>query len=343
MNEDPQVQDGVSPDEAARAAREAAAWYAALNGQRASNAQISAFFAWRADSLNDVAYTRIERLTTGVRASADDPRLVAIADAAARRPRERPSRLAWIRRRPRAATAGLGGVLAATAVLAGLYVAVPWNQKTYSTEVGERRVVSLRDGSTIELNTDSRVRVRLDKAQRRLILDRGQALFAVAHDAGRPFIVTAGDTAVRAVGTRFEVYRAPGGVRVTLAEGRVEVSQAGGKAGPVLLAAGERIDVDAARTARPVRIDVAAATGWTDGRLTFKDARLADAVAEVNRYSRRQVVLGPGAPADERVNGVFDAGDTEAFVTGMSAALDLKSAPRPDGGFELSAEPGGPA
>ncbi|MBZ4074165.1 FecR domain-containing protein, partial [Escherichia fergusonii] len=65
-------------------------------------------------------------------------------------------------------------------------------QQTYRTEIGERRAISLADGSTVELNTNSQVRVRLSKAQRSLILDKGQAMFVVAHDAGRPFVVTAG-------------------------------------------------------------------------------------------------------------------------------------------------------
>ena len=111
----------------------------------------------------------------------------------------------------------------------------------------------------------------------------------------------------------------------------------------MILSAGQRVDVVRAAPVKPVAVDVAAATGWTSGRLTFKDVPLAEAVAEVNRYSRRQVVLGPGAPADQRVNGEFDAGDTETFARGMAALLDLKSVPRPDGGVELTAERSGPA
>jgi transmembrane sensor len=283
-----------------------------------------------------------------VRALADDPRLLAIAEAAARRPRGIGAALRALgQRRPSGRATGFGAALAAAMVIG----AVLFSQggQTYRTQIGERRAISLADGSTVELNTDSQVRVRLSKTQRRLILDKGQAMFAVAHDAGRPFIVTAGDTSVRAIGTRFEVYRAQDGVRVTLAEGRVRVSQAAKAGGPdagpapVILTAGERVEIGRAKPAAPVAVDVAAATGWTNGRLTFKDARLADAVAEVNRYSRRRVVLGQGAPADERVNGVFDAGDTEAFAAGMAAALDLKSAPRPDGGVELTGGGPGPA
>lgn len=329
-----------------RARDEAAAWYAKLSAQRVSNADLTTFFAWREDSLNDAAYTRIEALTTGVRALADDPRLQAIAETAARRPRGIGARLRGLGQGRGVRTLGVGAALAAAAVIGAVLLGQA-GQQTYRTEIGERRAISLADGSTVELNTNSQVRVRLSKAQRSLILDKGQAMFVVAHDAGRPFVVTAGDTAVRAIGTRFEVYRADGAVRVTLAEGRVQVSQAGAqntaRPAPVILSAGQRVDVVRAAPVKPVAVDVAAATGWTSGRLTFKDVPLAEAVAEVNRYSRRQVVLGPGAPADQRVNGEFDAGDTETFARGMAALLDLKSVPRPDGGVELTAERSGPA
>jgi transmembrane sensor len=264
---------------------------------------------------------------------ADDPRLQALAERAARRPREGAwlARLGW----PGPALFGGLGLLAAGLAAGALLWIQPFGQ-TYDTSVGERRAISLEDGSTVELNTDSRVRVRLGKTERRLELLKGQAMFAVAHDASRPFIVTAGDTAVRAVGTKFEVYRTGGAVRVILTEGRVQVSRSGQTAKPVTMTAGERVEAAPGEALKAAPVDVAAATGWTQGRLTFQDAPLAQAVAEVNRYSRRHVVLGAGAPTDERVNGVFDAGDTEAFAHGVATMLDLTAARRADGAIELT-------
>ena len=332
--------DDGSPEARDRRARdEAAAWYAKLSGQRASNQEIAEFFDWRSDTLNDAAYTRVEALTSGVRKLADDPRLQALADQAVRRRREGFQLPEWIKALTRPRTGGvLLGALAATVAVGVMLMGAP-GQETYRTKVGERRAISLEDGSTIELNTDSQVRVRLGKDQRRLTLDRGQAMFAVAHDAKRPFVVTAGDTSVRAIGTRFEVWLEKDAVRVVLAEGKVQVTKAqpaGAKpAPPVILAAGTRLDVTKAKTTAPVAVDVAAVTGWTQGRLTFKDTRLADAAAEVNRYSRRQVVIAP-ALADQRFNGVFDTGDIDAFANGVAAALNLSRATRADGTIELT-------
>ncbi len=314
-----------------RARDEAAAWYAKMHG-KVTHREVTTFFAWRADSLNDAAYSQIEALTRGVRDVAANPRIQAIGQGLRAR-RRRGGALARLKGRPGPWIAGLG--LAAAAVLAGVLLTTQPFGQTYRTAVGERRVVALADGSTIDLNTDSQVRVRLSRERRAISLDRGQALFAVAHDTARPFVVTAGDTAVRAVGTRFEVYRTGAAVRVILAEGQVSVTQAHTPT-PTMMRAGTRLDVGGKTLARPVAIDVAAATGWTDGRLTFQDAPLAQAVAEVNRYSRKKVVLGPGAPADERVNGIFNAGDTTAFVKGVAASLDLKTSAREDGAIELT-------
>ena len=315
-----------------RARDEAAAWYAKMHG-KVTHREVTDFYAWRADSLNDAAYSQIETLTQGVREVAGDPRIQAIGQDLQARRRRGGGALARLKGRPGPWITGLG--LAAAAVLAGVLLTTQPFGQTYRTAVGERRVVALADGSTIDLNTDSQVRVRLSRERRAISLDKGQALFAVAHDAARPFIVTAGDTAVRAVGTRFEVYRTGAAVRVILAEGKVAVTQADSPA-PTMMSAGTRLDVGGKAPARPVAVDVAAATGWTDGRLTFQDAPLVQAVAEVNRYSRKKVVLGPGAPAGERVNGIFDAGDTAAFVKGVAASLDLKSAVRDDGAIELT-------
>lgn len=326
---------GTADTKAERAAREAAQWYGRLNSGAPSYQDVDAFFAWRAETLNDVAYTRIERLTTTTRALADDPRLQAIAQAAAQRPRERDGWRAALAP-PRGLLIGGLGLVAASLLVAAILVVQPLGQ-TYDTAVGERRAISLEDGSTIELNTNSRVRVRLTRGERRLWLEKGQAMFAVAPDKARPFLVTAGDTTVRALGTRFEVWRADQGVRVILAEGKVAVSSPARHAAPVTLSAGQRLDVRPQGPARPAPVDVAVETAWTQGRVTFRDVPLAQAVAEINRYSRRHVVLGPGAPAQERVTGVFDTGDTRAFVDGVTTMLDLKSTPRPDGGVELTA------
>ena len=119
---------------------------------------------------------------------------------------------------------------AATVLLLGLGSAAAWlyNQRdTYTTAVGEQRSIALSDGSTIELNSCSRMRVRFTDKERAIDLLEGQALFHVAGSPSRPFVVHSNSASVRAVGTQFDVYRKSTGTVVTVLEGRVAVANSG--------------------------------------------------------------------------------------------------------------------
>ncbi|MDB5456232.1 MAG: anti-FecI sigma factor, FecR, partial [Caulobacter sp.] len=227
---------------------------------------------------------------------------------------------------------------------AAMLVWLNYTAPTYSTAVGEQVSVGLEDGSRVRLNTDTRLRVRFGAGERRVELQRGQAFFEVAHDSGRPFIVVAGRAQVRAVGTRFDVRRDDGDVRVTLAEGRVAVRDDTLATKDWMLSPGQSLALGAhATSATPVPVDVPALTAWTTGHLSFRDMTLAEAVSEINRYSRSKIVLGPGAPADRRISGVFAAGDTDDFVAAVTALYALKSVRRLDGRLELRSAAPGPA
>ena len=116
--------------------------------------------------------------------------------------------------------------VAASALMVALAGGVWWQSARYplySTDIGERRSITLADGSTVDLNARSKLRVEFSKNERRVELLDGQALFQVAKDKNRPFIVASGEATVRAVGTQFDVYRKDGGTTVTVLEGRVAV------------------------------------------------------------------------------------------------------------------------
>jgi transmembrane sensor len=98
------------------------------------------------------------------------------------------------------------------------------------TGLAERRQVMLGDGSVVSLEPETTLRVRFEDRVRHIELERGRALFRVAKDVWRPFLVTTGDTTVRAVGTEFGVERAGGSVVITVAEGRVAVGHSAGDA-----------------------------------------------------------------------------------------------------------------
>jgi transmembrane sensor len=116
--------------------------------------------------------------------------------------------------------------VAASALMVALAGGLWWQSARYplySTDIGERRSITLSDGSTVDLNARSKLRVEFSKNERRVELLDGQALFQVAKDKNRPFIVASGEATVRAVGTQFDVYRKDSGTTVTVLEGRVAV------------------------------------------------------------------------------------------------------------------------
>jgi transmembrane sensor len=186
----------------------------------------------------------------------------------------------------------------------------------YETRIGERRTVMLADGSRVTLDTASKVAVRLDRNRRSITLAEGQALFDVEHDRSRPFVVTAGDARVTALGTRFDVRLSGQGARVTLVEGRVAVETYGARPKRWTLAPDQRI-VTTSKNPAPARTDAASAVSWASGRLTFDNTPVSVAVAEVNRYTMTPIRLEAQAIAQVPVSGVFDTGDVEGFVAAL--------------------------
>lgn len=211
-----------------------------------------------------------------------------------------------------------------------------WMPRVYETGIGERSSVTLADGSTLLLDAASRVEVRMRGQRRDLRLEYGRATFAVAKDPSRPFSVSAGDSTVIATGTRFSVERLPRQLRVVLYEGRVEVAENGATATDIphananhnhALTPGQELiaSSDATRDARIARVDTGTARAWERGLLVFHDEPLDLAVARVNRYSRQTLRVGDPTASRIRISGVFKAGDTPAFVAGVTSAFPLRA------------------
>ena len=203
-------------------------------------------------------------------------------------------------------------LLVATAALAA-YVLTSGG--VYATTMGEQRSLALADGSTVQLNSLSEIRVRYSEHARIVDLIRGQALFHVAKDAARPFIVQSGDMRVRAVGTEFDVYRRADGTVVTVVEGRVALSEGRGEAEAIsVLAAGEQITVTPRAARRTPHPNLAGATAWTQRQLVFDSASLSDVAAEFNRYNERKLVIDPSALGALHISGVFSSTDPTSLI-----------------------------
>lgn len=299
------------PREPKRALDEAADWFTRLSGSSITTAALREFREWRRDPENRDAYERVERTWAASGRLAQDPEIRAAIARSGRRGRAFPP-WAW----PAAAAAGVAVAVLGTA--AGLALRAP----AYETGVGEQRVVRLADGSVVRLNALSRIVVRLGARERRVELQRGEALFQVAHDRTRPFRVRADGAEVTAVGTQFDVDRRGPSLEVTLLDGVVRVT--GPDQTARILAPSQAVRLSGGRLALPKSVVASEAVSWTQGRLVFHDTPLGEAIDEVNRYAARPVRLDAPSLAGERVSGVFTAGDTNAFVDAVAAMFDLK-------------------
>ncbi|PCG08506.1 iron dicitrate transport regulator FecR [Sphingomonas ginsenosidimutans] len=211
----------------------------------------------------------------------------------------------------------------AACALAGLGLALR-PAPSLATGIGEIRQTPLDDGSSVVLDTATCVTPRFSAAARDIRLDRGRALFRVAHDPARPFVVEAAGIRIRAVGTAFSVAQ-DDDVEVLVTEGVVEVT---GALRPARLRAGERGRFrvgDAAATDLLSADAMARALDWRDGRLELQGQTLASAVAAINRYNRRPIVVADAALARQPLHGAFRNDDPEGFARTVALALGTRS------------------
>lgn len=216
----------------------------------------------------------------------------------------------------------------------------------YVSGVGERRVIHLDDGSSVTMNTRSRLHVRLTPRGRDIELLSGEALFAVAHDARRPFRVHVGHTVVEAVGTEFSVYRGQHGTQVSVVEGRVKIfaDLAWTSVGapdferpppPIPVSAGEEAQVSRDSGSAEFDVERKAVTpeqiehhlAWVNGQLIFENATLAETVAEFNRYNRRKLEISDPTLAQIHVGGAFASTNVDEFIEELNALFRISAVP----------------
>jgi transmembrane sensor len=201
----------------------------------------------------------------------------------------------------------------------------------YSTLKGESRRLRLEDGSYVHLNTDTRVSVAYDAGERLIKLEAGEALFEVRHQPTRPFIVMAGETRVRAIGTKFVVSTVRPDLSVTVTEGKVRVSWPQENGRPVTavdLVKGERAIINPSVT-QPVALqaDINAdkLLSWREGKLAFDGEPLKAVVADFNRYNDMLLTLADPSIEGLEISGYFDANDPQGFAGVMEKVANLRA------------------
>jgi transmembrane sensor len=320
---------------------QAYAWVARLGGDVTGDDGLE-FDAWLgAAPGNSAAYRQALGLWHEFDARAGDvlaelervDRSAAQPPFAARRPRTPTRQKGGRRGSPLRWLTPIGGL----AIAAGLTLAVlpptvlrPTATTTYATGKGQHERVALADGSVIDLDAETRLRVTLAGSERRVALAEGQAIFDVVHDARRPFTVEAAGRQVRDVGTQFDVRARNGELTVIVARGRVEVGQAGA-AQPVLLGPGQRLDVGPTGAAELSAVDPAETFSWRSGRLVYRAQPLAAVVADLNRQFVEQTTIADPDLANLPITGVIVLDNPRAVMTRLSLMLPIRAVPSDKG------------
>lgn len=304
---------------------EAVDWLVRLQGETVTERDWLDFDAWLTASpahaqAYDAVLTFDDRLNLGSRQAQAEP----LTDSLGKVAPLRPARRVWIW----SAGAAIAAAFVAGAILLPASGLLGAHETTYVTGVGERRTVALEDGSRIEMNAASRMTVRFERHARRVHLGDAQAFFDVAKDSSRPFLVSAGDTQVRVVGTQFDVRHRDGQVAVNVQRGLVEVRpNLPREAAPFRLRPGQGLShrKGQAADARVSTMAVEEIGGWRQGRLIYRDQPLSQIAGDMNRLFPRPVKLADAEAANLRLSGVLIVDDQDAMVDRLSHLLPVRT------------------
>lgn len=212
--------------------------------------------------------------------------------------------------------------MAVSASLIGLAALLWWPDYLVETGASEWQSLALIDGSSVDAGPHTRLRHEFESGRRVICLLRGEAVFRVAEDTARPFIVEAGSVFVRATGTKFGVQRLSEQVVVTVLDGTVVVTRPESSSTMVTVGAGEQVSGSALWPAAVRRVDAARELAWANRQLIFESATVAEIVDALNRRNRLQIDVEPVLAA-RAVYGVFEANDRESFVRSLATTRDV--------------------
>ncbi|ARD45809.1 FecR domain-containing protein [Colwellia sp. PAMC 21821] len=226
-----------------------------------------------------------------------------------------------------------------------LWVGMPNDvqKSSYATLIGQQMDATFDDGSIIHLNTNTHIETEFSDNKRIIKLVKGEALFEVAHDPNRPFIVYAGDRLVQAIGTKFVVHLQSEDIQVTVTDGKVKMSKVALNTtltdindlndetihkDDVYITKGEKVVVtnDQSPTLTHFKAEnMDRELSWLNGKLIFVNEKLSDVIEEINRYVEIEIVLNDPALHKTLISGRFDLKDSEALIEAIELSFNMKS------------------
>lgn len=292
-----------------RVQAEAATWLARLHADGRSLQDERAFQTWLADPVHATAFEKITEVWE-------------LAGGVTRQWNDESHDKEGMSLQRRGVLAGIGSLIAVGATFS------VWRHAyagVYETEVGEQKHVALDDGTQVLLDTDTRIRARIDARSRMITLYRGRANFRVKQDPVRPFVIDAAARRIVSSRSILDVRRDGDHLSVVLTEGQASVvpDSGGGSDGERIVTAGQRL------IATPARIQVespnlAPLLAWHTGQAMFENETLANAVAEMNRYSTVKLLVTDPAIMRLRLSGVYRVGDNDSFARSVCALLPVR-------------------
>lgn len=318
------MSDASAPSRAAEIKARAASFLARVHSGEWNEADRVEFDAWLAQSrAHKAAYWRLE-------AAWEEAERLRVLRAPLSRQGGSRGKLGFASAKIAAATA-FAAVVGAITFLQSQSVTT----QTYATGVGGRQILNLSDGSKIELNTDTTLRIDSESGQRQVWLDRGEAFFQIHHDAARPFTVSVGGHKITDLGTKFSVRQEGDRLRVTLVEGRARLDSTDiwSRHQSVELSPGDVAVATASSLSLVRKSDRALSEelGWRRGVLVFDRTSLADAVAEINRYNSHKLIIKDPSVAKLTLDGTFPVHAVPEFIEVAQAVFGLSVTRQGDG------------
>jgi transmembrane sensor len=299
----------------ARQLKQAIEWFVRLQSEQCPVEEHLRFETWLAKNENHrAAYAEAER----VWANMDELKFMSV-------PGLDEARSATPRKSLAVQLASWAFCILTSALLGGVWLEYSAETINYETRIGEHRRIELADNSHIDLNTDTRVSIRISLLQRNVVLTQGEALFEIRHNRLHPFTVQVGDLAVRDIGTRFNVRKNTEGTTISVLEGEVELNNDQSVNNEHLVAGNQRSYTETTGLGQLQAVEADKLTAWVNGQLVFTRKPLLEVVAELERYHPVQFTFADPKLAQETLSGTFNSDDIDPFLHVLEAILPIQA------------------
>ncbi len=291
-----------SPDENTLT-EQAATWFLRMQQSDCSDADQKAFEVWLAASeANRAEYQQYTQLWQNL-------------DQLERKPKQSSNKKAYL-------------TITSVMMLMIMFGSLQWlagYEEIYKTAVGERHQITLADGTTIDMNTDTVIRVALWGYSRKVTLERGEASFKIGNERFRSFVVFSGNGTLRDIGTEFNVARVTDKTTVSVLEGAIEVTLDNQTHAKKLLYSGQQLTYSTYDISRISPVNAEATIAWHKNRLIFRELPLDKVVQQINRYHARPIRLGSQQLSQLKVSGEFNSTDRAGLIQALKTLLPLRS------------------